>query len=600
MRVPDGLGRSRKHQVLAYEWLHGALLSDRLTYGGCSADDFRRVGVALAELHGQAAETLPRIGQDLECARLTEVAAAIGLLHPGLAARVDVLAGRLGRSLGGLEPVMSPIHGDFYAKQVLLRADGVGVLDFDESALGDPASDLGNFIAHLERDELRGRIGTAEAQRASDALVEGYARAADVPSMGRVRLYTARCLFALAPHPFRFREANWPAATAKLVERCRELLDAERDPRPVPRRGCGSRRAARRARRIPVEDRFGIRSDPALPFIAGALEADLVEERLRQFCDRLGGAGSVLALRQIRVLRHKPGRRCLIEYELDVARPGHPSGQLALIGKVRARGLDAKTYSLCGRLWRTGFGDASADRISTPEPVGCLPEWNMWLQRRVPGVPSTERLRGNDAAAVVRRIARGLHKLNRDGPPTDRRHTLSDELRILHDRLSIVGRRNPRWTRRLGRVLRLCDRVADSISEPRPQPIHRDLHAGNLLVDGNRTYILDLDLYSMGDPALDAGNFIGHLTELAVRRTGNAHALRSLEQAFEDSYVGFAGESRRPDVRGYAKLTLARHIYISTLFDDRRGTTGPLIDLCEKRLSAGHKTTQLVASGGGR
>ncbi|MFQ5528990.1 MAG: phosphotransferase family protein, partial [Gemmatimonadota bacterium] len=364
VRVPDRLGRSRKHQVLAYEWLHGALLSDRLTDGGCSADDFRRVGVALAELHGQAAETLPRIGQDLECARLTEVAAAIGLLHPGLAARVDVLAGRLGRSLGGLEPVMSPIHGDFYAKQVLLRADGVGVLDFDESALGDPASDLGNFIAHLERDELRGRIGTAEAQRASDALVEGYARAADVPSMGRDRLYTARCLFALAPHPFRFREANWPAATAKLVERCRELLDAERDPRPVPRRGCGSRRAARRARRIPVEDRFGIRSDPALPFIAGALEADLVEERLRQFCDRLGGAGSVLALRQIRVLRHKPGRRCLIEYELDVARPGHPSGQLALIGKVRARGLDAKTYSLCGRLWRTGFGDASADRIS--------------------------------------------------------------------------------------------------------------------------------------------------------------------------------------------------------------------------------------------
>jgi hypothetical protein len=42
-------------------------------------------------------------------------------------------------------------------------------------------------------------------------------------------------------------------------------------------------------------------------------------------------------------------------------------------------------------------------------------------------------------------------------------------------------------------------------------------------------------------------------------------------------------------VHGYALLTLARHIWLSMQFPDRRPFTLPLLELCEERLSAWKK-----------
>jgi len=43
----------------------------------------------------------------------------------------------------------------------------------------------------------------------------------------------------------------------------------------------------------------------------------------------------------------------------------------------------------------------------------------------------------------------------------------------------------------------------------------------------------------------------------------------------------------RPAVQTYATLTLARHIYLSTTFPERRAFTRALLELCEERLAAG-------------
>jgi streptomycin 6-kinase len=42
-------------------------------------------------------------------------------------------------------------------------------------------------------------------------------------------------------------------------------------------------------------------------------------------------------------------------------------------------------------------------------------------------------------------------------------------------------------------------------------PIHRDLHLRQLLRDGQRIWMLDWDLFSWGDPAIDVGNFLVYL-----------------------------------------------------------------------------------------
>src|SRR5207245_10137095 len=89
-------------------------------------------------------------------------------------------------------------------------------------------------------------------------------------------------------------------------------------------------------------------------------------------------------LRTIRVTRYKPGRRCVIEYEVGVERPDGSPEAVVLVGKVMAHRYGKSGYRLLDAFWRAGFQSGSPDGISVPEPVGHVPKLQMWLQRKVP------------------------------------------------------------------------------------------------------------------------------------------------------------------------------------------------------------------------
>jgi hypothetical protein len=105
-----------------------------------------------------------------------------------------------------------------------------------------------------------------------------------------------------------------------------------------------------------------------------------------------------------------------------------------------------------------------------------------------------------------------------------------------------------------------------------------------VIVDCTRLWLLDFDLYCHGDPALDAGNFIGHITQESLCTLGNAAAWRDRELALEERFIELTGEAARPAVRVYTTLTLARHVYLSTQFPERTPFTDRLLALCEERL----------------
>src|SRR5207244_5411173 len=94
--------------------------------------------------------------------------------------------------------------------------------------------------------------------------------------------------------------------------------------------------------------------------------------------------------------------------------------------------------------------------ISVPEPAGTVPAFRMWLQRKVPGRPATDLLAAPAGVALARKIAEAAHKLHKAGVPADRRHTMADELRILHECLPTVARLESRWA---GRIERLLDEI---------------------------------------------------------------------------------------------------------------------------------------------
>lgn len=333
---------------------------------------------------------------------------------------------------------------------------------------------------------------------------------------------------------------------------------------------------------IPVSDPFGIIRDPEMTFLAQALDPVQVQRCFDRHLGQPGNRIKFVKVCAIRVRRYKTGRRCLIEYDVQIGRDRNVTN-MTVLGKVRARGIDHTIYRIHTSLWQNGFSDTSQDGISVSEPIGIIHEFQMWLQRKMPGVSLTEVLASSQGISLAGRIAEAAHKLHQAGILISRSHNTSDEMRILRDRVARVVQFKPSWEKRLNHLLDACSRVAARIPPPLPQGIHRDFYPDQVLVDGDRLYILDLDLYCRGDPALDIGNFIGHVTEYSLRNLAGPGALADREQAFEDRFVELAGESTRLRVRLYALLTLIRHIYLSTQFSDRQAYTQAILELCEQR-----------------
>lgn len=325
----------------------------------------------------------------------------------------------------------------------------------------------------------------------------------------------------------------------------------------------------------------GVETDPELPTVTRALKPALAESQLA----RCVPWATTTVLRSIRVVAYTSRRRCVIEYELE--RPS-PAGRQTtfILGTVRAKRFGKSGYRQLRALWEAGFGDESPDGISIPEPIGNVPAFQMWLQRKASGHVATGMLSGSDSGRVASRIADAIQKLHTAGVATDRRHTLADELRILRRRLIRAAVAAPNLLPRIGRLLEASERVAAMLPEPTPCGSHCDLHPDQVLLTDQRLLLLDLDLYCMADPALDVGNFMGHVTELSVRLHGDADALAPVEHALENRFVSLAGERVRWAVRVYAALTVARHIYSNVRLARPPRVVPALLTAAEERIQA--------------
>jgi glycosyltransferase involved in cell wall biosynthesis len=330
---------------------------------------------------------------------------------------------------------------------------------------------------------------------------------------------------------------------------------------------------------VPVLVPPEILSDLALPFLSRALDPT-------EFRAELAGTSQSIIdepaeVRSIHVLRYKPSRRCLIEYHLQSTGPD--SRPFTLLGKVSARASSRK-YDIQRAFWSAGFQDTSTDGISVPKPLGMIPHWHLWLQRKVSGSSATSLLEQHDAPALVARLADALTKIHLSGVATDRTHTLGDEIDTLHHRIGKVIARNPQRRSRLERILARCTELAAVIPESPLTGIHRDFYADQMIFNGERVYLLDFDLYAAGDPALDAGNFLGHLTEQSLRKWGHPDALSTCEQAFQERFLQRSHGSKEEAVQAYAVLTLVRHIFLGSQFRERLHYGDMLVDLCERHL----------------
>ena len=336
---------------------------------------------------------------------------------------------------------------------------------------------------------------------------------------------------------------------------------------------------------VQVIDKLNVTGDATMPTLSQLLDPTVMQAWLDTNNTTLANQENTVRLQSIEVMRFKPGLRCVIEYGTQLEKVNATSENVKLVGKASAIGTRGTAWKIEQALWKNGFDDTSADGISIPEPVGRCKQLKISFQKKIDGQEIWPLLLSNDGEHWAKRVADAAHKIHQSGVPSKRTHTMADELRILHERVLKVAQQKPVWRHRIENILAASDRLGARLPETALCTSHRDYYHDQIIIRGERLFVLDLDLYCYADEGLDIGNFIAHITERSLCKFNDPTALSHLERCIEDHFVELTGEHVRQAVQTYATLTLVRHIFISTRFDERRHYTEDLLGLCEQRLA---------------
>ncbi len=227
VRMATSLGSSDARHIIVFDWQCGRPLSELYGEEGFDPRWVGAVGEHLARLHqsdpGAWRKQLP---PGLEIQGVHARGQNLAFVLPTRRRLIEAIHLELAAKLELCPPASTLIHGDFYAKQVLVSAGRVSLLDVDDLRLGDPAYDLGLFLAHLERDVLRGRLSERRRDICRSRLLCAYQAAGGIVNPYRVDLRTAQGLVELAHHPFRLCEPYWEASTEALLTMSRNYLRA--------------------------------------------------------------------------------------------------------------------------------------------------------------------------------------------------------------------------------------------------------------------------------------------------------------------------------------------------------------------------------------
>jgi aminoglycoside phosphotransferase (APT) family kinase protein len=274
LHIPRRIGQSNRYGALLLEWLPGASLREVLAREYDALPVLERVGAALALLHGQSARRLPGPPTASHVAGSLE-SAAVRALQPQLARSAADVAALIQLLLANRPAPLRPLHGDFHMDQVVVMHSGIGFVDLDRAHRGDPAADLGNFLANLERDAIDAKVAATALPAMRDALLGGYG-GGDPALRERVHLHTAAALLRLVAEPFRCRATDWPDQMQRIVTRAGEIALLMTD--DVACRTGDSWRLRVRRRRVPRRCCWPILD---MAFLRDALVASRMENQLR-------------------------------------------------------------------------------------------------------------------------------------------------------------------------------------------------------------------------------------------------------------------------------------------------------------------------------
>ncbi len=287
-------------------------------------------------------------------------------------------------------------------------------------------------------------------------------------------------------------------------------------------------------------------SDRKLPGLALALNHETMRAQLAAVRE-----GEDFSRVRHRVLKHTPGKRCVIEYVLDAN--GEPHGSQRLIGKIYRKERGEVIFENLRQLWQAGGAGMS---FGMPEPLAYLPDMRMVLQRVVPGRQLLDFSENDDLSTAVRYVAENLAALHGLAVSAGEKKSLDDHIRkYCHPGPQALIEACPQAAPLVENILAGMAQETSLNGAP-ICPVHGDLNLAQIFIAGDRAFFIDLDGFCFSHAALDAGNF---LITLQVHFGGKSDELRRI---FLEGYL-----SRRPPqtlagLRAYQALAYLRRAVI--------------------------------------
>jgi aminoglycoside phosphotransferase (APT) family kinase protein len=286
-------------------------------------------------------------------------------------------------------------------------------------------------------------------------------------------------------------------------------------------RFCAAGDAAPRHARHCARAAFGVHSgipalfDPKLELFAWFVPDDPKLTALGRLCDAvhapslaMGGAtGRVDA----ELIRYVPESRACARFELG--RPDAIGSRCMFVKVDRARGGGA-THALMRALRDSPA--QSEGRLVTPRSLLWQPAVGLHWQEGVDGEPLADLYPNECPPEVSARVGRLIAALHATAAPLARQIDAAQLPRQQRDYANLLAKVEPAWEPQLSQLL---VELAEGVDEIRALPLatlHGDLHLRNILADGDRLALIDLDSCMGGAVVLELGAWIACAIDRAL------------------------------------------------------------------------------------
>jgi tRNA A-37 threonylcarbamoyl transferase component Bud32 len=297
-------------------------------------------------------------------------------------------------------------------------------------------------------------------------------------------------------------------------------------------------------------------NDHKLPELVRALNVEEMRSLLSLHLARHTEGREICRLQHL-VLKHTPGKRCVIEYWLELG--GSPRRELRVIGKMYRFNRGENIFANLCALWTAAHSQTHEEAVfGMPQPLAYLPDLGMVIQDVVPGRQLSRFTTDHYLLQAVRRVASNLAALHGLTVSVSEKKGLNDHLKkYCHPGPEVLGEACPELRPLVESIL--TGLAADPLwaGQTAPVcPVHGDLGLSQIFVNNDRAFFIDFDGFCLSHAALDISNFLIALKVHFELQSG------ALAEAFLETYLESQSPEKLAGPRIYHALTYLRRAMI--------------------------------------